>query len=109
MFVDSAYNGSVRMLYDGYVQLVHHYFYSWDRGTLEVPSATHAETSQPLTELSAPVSRRRRSVRARPCRRSSACSFVIHQPALAALRCTHDIKQQGVANCVCTRASSAGV
>jgi hypothetical protein len=36
VFVDGAYNGSVRMLYDGYLQLAYHHFFSWDRGALQV-------------------------------------------------------------------------
>lgn len=36
VFVDSAYSGSVRMLYDGYLQLAYQHFFSWDRGALQV-------------------------------------------------------------------------
>lgn len=86
VFVDGAYNGSVRMLYDGYLQLAYHHFYSWDRGAVQVrPPPPPPQRSQLLTTTTAAVSRRRRRVCPGPCGRSPPGSAVLHQPALAAV------------------------
>lgn len=48
VFVDGAYNGSVRMLYDGYLQLVYHHFFSWDRGAVQVSTISQHLLSKAL-------------------------------------------------------------
>ena len=116
VFVDGAYNGSVRLLYDGYLQLAYHHFFSWDRGALQVePYIVHNFTMQfvtvqhltraaappPFSSLTSPAAaepHRRRRVRPRAGRRPPPGAPVLHQPAHAALRRAHDIRQQGRAD-----------